>query len=214
MYNYLHVVSQNKELNKNLKYFSRHFKFYCLFYSSIYALGNIKFGEIVILVEPTFTNLEYFRKKSDAIIICIFNEYNQKIILTNYEIGMDDYFIYPFSYVELLYKIRTFSKYLNKLKYDCVKYKNLLIDYNKKKVYIDNNVLNLTYKEFMIIYILIKNINKYISKQELIKLIWNSNEKTRSVDTYVCTLKRKIKPYNINIKNKRNIGYIFTTENE
>lgn len=215
MLNTIHIISNNQKTKGNLKYFSRYFNFPYFSYENINQLNFQTISEIndiIIYENPTLNDLALIRKVTNVIIICIFKRYHQKVIIEAYEKGMDDYCTIPFSYVELFYKIKVFTKHRNSKPQDIIKYKSLYVNYNSKKTYINNEEVNLTNLEFMILYILLNNINSYVSKELLLKTIWKTNHSTRTVDTHICTLKKKLGVYSSIIKNKKNVGYYIPKE--
>ena len=78
--------------------------------------------------------------------------------LLGFELGIDDYLTKPFSPKELIARIKAISKRLTK-EIKIYKYKNLEINYSAHTLKINNNLINVTPKEFEILTYLIKNKN-------------------------------------------------------
>lgn len=208
----IYVISNNEKLNNKLKYFSRYFNIKCSFICHNDIINHVSNKEILIMYEPTINIIKNIRKYSNSIIICIYDSYNQKEIINAYKNNIDDYYIIPFSYAELFYKINILHKRNNNYYSDDIAYNELELKYNRKEAYIGNIALNLTYKEFILLYILVKNKNTYVTREYLLSTIWENNTSTRSIDTNICTLRRKMIKYKTNIECKSKVGYIFKTQ--
>ena len=71
--------------------------------------------------------------------------------------------------------------------------------------------LNLTYKEFLILKVLIERIGQVFSRENIFEKIWDQSSEScpRTVDMHIYSLRKKISPYAHFIKNKRSVGYYF-----
>lgn len=112
------------------------------------------------------------------------------------EIGADDYVVKPFNPVELVARIRSVLRrtYNTSNKSGIMNFKNISIDFNKKKFLKDSSEIRLTPKEFEIIHILVKNDNRAIDRNELIDLVWGKNYfgDTKTLDVHIRRLREKI----------------------
>ncbi len=97
------------------------------------------------------------------------------------EIGADDYMTKPFGVLELMARTKALlrradqSNLLTPALLDAkteISYKNLLIDKGSKKVMLNNNRIELTPKEFDLLYLLASNPGKSFSRMELLKMVW------------------------------------------
>ncbi len=210
MMNTIYVISNDEKTLKNFEYFTRYFKFHYFYSSDIKQLNLLSLNDdtdIIICDNPQIEDLTLIRTLSNVITICIFKNYNQRTIIDAYEKGIDDHYICPISYVELFYKIKVFIKHKNTQLKETICYKEITVSYKLKKAYIKEVELNLTYREFMILYVLLNNLDIYFTKETLLKVIWNTDRNSRTVDTHVCTLKKKLGVYSNIIINKKNYGY-------
>ena len=80
---------------------------------------------------------------------------------------------------------------------------------------IDNNIINVTPKEFEILTYLIKNKEIAISREQLLSSVWGYDffGDDRTVDTHIKMLRNSLGKYRDHIKTVRGIGYRFV-ENE
>ncbi len=88
-------------------------------------------------------------------------------------------------------------------------YNNLKIDKEAYKVYVSNNLIELTPKEYELLLFLVKNKNIALSREKLLNNVWDvwCESDLRTVDTHIKKLRKKV---NIdNIVTVRGIGYMF-----
>jgi DNA-binding response OmpR family regulator len=72
----------------------------------------------------------------------------------------------------------------------------LEIDDDLFEITYKNKVLNLCYREYELLKLLINNSNKILSKDEIIHNFWDDKKiKSRIVDTYICRIRGKLKKY-------------------
>jgi len=93
--------------------------------------------------------------------------------LLGFEIGADDYISKPFSFAELIARVKAVLKRENHE--NIISYKNVLIDLNNIKVLVGENEVNLSKREFELLKFLIQNKSHVFSKEELIEKVWGYN---------------------------------------
>ncbi len=89
----------------------------------------------------------------------------------------------------------------------------IVIDALRKKVFVDGNNAELTFKEFELINYLVENEGETISRREIIDIIWADDEENapndRTIDVHVRRLRAKIAGYEDIIRTVRGGGYRF-----
>ena len=132
------------------------------------------------------------------------------------KLGADDYITKPYNADELTLRIKNLlarsRKY--KEKSSLTKIKDLEIDHSKREVKVKGKLVNLTFSEYQILSLFIENPGKAYTKKELNKIIFNTNEEveSRTIDTHVHNLRKKIKSSGDLINTIRSVGFIFKTD--
>ncbi|SHH82825.1 DNA-binding response regulator, OmpR family, contains REC and winged-helix (wHTH) domain [Sporobacter termitidis DSM 10068] len=118
-------------------------------------------------------------------------ELNDKI--TGLKLGADDYIVKPFAIIELLTRIETVLKRY-KVDGNTFVLDNLEVNLDAHTVLIDNQPIELTTKEFMLLEILIRNKNIALSREKLLELVWGYDYmgETRTVDVHIQRLRKKL----------------------
>lgn len=129
--------------------------------------------------------------------------------IKGFEIGVDDYITKPFSFNILIKRVKAIIRRNEKEEAKSLEFKEIALDVESFKAQVNDKEIELTYKEFEIIHLLMKNKNKVISRQSLLDEIWGKEYKgdTRVLDSHIKNLRKKLNiPY---IKTLKGIGYKF-----
>jgi len=156
-------------------------------------------------------HLKSVNKTNGVIITSARNSLDDKIKGLN--LGADDYLTKPFHLSELNARIQAV---IRRKKFDAphtVSFSNIVIDINNRSVFVDNNPLSLTKKEFDILQHLLANRNRIIPKDSLAEYVWGDH--MDHSDTYdflfahLKNLKRKLKQQNaqVEVRNVYGVGY-------
>ena len=132
--------------------------------------------------------------------------------LFGFEVGIDDYVVKPFSPKELMARIKVAIKRQTPPKTeDVLHYKGLEINFAAREVLIDGKKVQMTPKEYDILFFLAKNMNIAMSRERLLEEVWGFDfyGDDRTVDTHIKMLRNSLGPYRDLIVTLRGMGYKF-----
>ena len=92
-----------------------------------------------------------------------------------------------------------------------IEYQTLVVDPNDKICYIDGEPVALTKTEFEIIHFFLTHRNRIYSREEIIRRVWDDDVvvNTRTIDTNITRLRKKLGAYGNNIETRLGFGYGF-----
>jgi DNA-binding response OmpR family regulator len=129
--------------------------------------------------------------------------------------GADDYVVKPFSYSELLARLRALLRRAEKRSLrGIVRVGDLTIDPLTRSVRLEGKPIYLSAKEFGLLHALAGDPTRVLGKAELLRDVWGyiSTGNTRTLDAHACRLRKKLasvssRPFVVNV---RGIGYRLT----
>jgi two-component system phosphate regulon response regulator PhoB len=135
--------------------------------------------------------------------------------VTGFELGADDYVVKPFSPRELILRVQAVLKRMDKKdeqKDDIIEFEGITINLPKHEVKVDGSYIELTSKEFDLLYMLLNKKGRVLTRGILLQNVWglSSDIETRTVDTHVKRLRKKIGRYSDKIETVRGVGYRFS----
>lgn len=127
------------------------------------------------------------------------------------DLGADDYMTKPFSVMEMVARIKAILRRSNEgsdVKGE-VKFGKIVINEVKHSVTADDKKLDLSLKEFELLFLLIKHPGRVYSRDELLNLIWgiDYDGENRTVDVHIRALRSKLGELENVIQTVRGIGY-------
>lgn len=135
--------------------------------------------------------------------------------------GADDYVTKPFHMGELLARIRVVERKLNRdkmyVKEEIFKCDYLTIDYEKRRVLVDDSEVHLTPIEYKLLILMAANKGKVLTHNYILKEVWGYDESgdTKSIRVFMASLRRKIEKDTAKprfILTEVGIGYRFADE--
>lgn len=128
--------------------------------------------------------------------------------------GADDYIAKPFGILEFISRVKALLRRSGKLNVEPEEQKTLSlgdvsIDVGKRSVAVGGEIVELTYKEFELLKLLLASPGLVYSRQQILEKIWGIDFKmdTRTVDMHIKTLRHKLGECGSIIQTVRNVGY-------
>lgn len=155
-----------------------------------------------------FVTLKEIRKISEVPVIMLTAMKEEIDKLNGFNMGVDDYVTKPFSPKELVARVKAILKRNGKIK-ETYTYKTLKVDYKGRKLTINNNVIELTPKEYELLIYFIDNKGIALSREQLLNSVWGYSfyGDDRTVDTHIKMLRKSLGEYRDLIKTVRSVGY-------
>lgn len=124
--------------------------------------------------------------------------------------GADDYIKKPFSIMELITRVKALLRRTAKEEPKLLKLDDLVIDHERHVVTVNNEPVDLTYKEYELLRLLMGSQGIVMTREVIMRSVWDTDfeGETRTVDMHIKTLRHKLGGYGSRIKTVRNVGYV------
>lgn len=162
-----------------------------------------------------FSACKEIRKSQDIPVIMLSARGEEYDKLFGFELGVDDYVVKPFSPKELMARInavlarsRTAAA---KKPDDEMRFEGLVINIPARTVSVDGRRVELTPKEYELLFYLVQNKNLALSRDQLLRDIWGYDffGDDRTIDTHIKNLRNNLGQYRDHIVTLRGVGYKF-----
>lgn len=153
------------------------------------------------------------KNKFGIILLTAKNDIVDKVL--GLELGADDYVTKPFDMRELMARVNSLLRRTNAnieknvMQQDII-IKALQVLFNSRKVIVKGQALDLTPKEFDLLFLLLSNIDRVFTRDELLDRIWGMDYAggTRTVDIHIQRLRKKLgEDYQNVINTVHGVGY-------
>ena len=189
------------------------------------AIDNVQFTEydaaILDIMMPHadgFAVLKELRKlKKNTPVLFLTARDSIEDRVTGLDSGANDYLVKPFSFEELLARIRVLTREKHNLTENILNIADLSINLSSHTVTRGGTEINLTNKEYQLLEYLLYNKEKVLSREKIENHIWNYDYEggTNVIDVYIRYLRKKIddgSPIKL-IHTVRGAGYVIREEN-
>ena len=128
------------------------------------------------------------------------------------DLGADDYIAKPFGILEFVSRVRALLRRSGNMKSEesvKITLGEIVLDSGTREVSVSGNSVELTYKEYELLKLLISHPGLVYSRQQILEKIWGIDFKmdTRTVDMHIKTLRQKLGEQGSIIQTVRNVGY-------
>ncbi len=156
------------------------------------------------------------RQKYSCPIVFISALSEEETQLKAFELGADDYVSKPFLPSVLYAKCMALCKRTIPVKTNVKQIGHLKIDSLGHQVWIDDELISLTNKEYLLLEYLINNNNILLSREQIIDDLWGYEfyGESRVVDTSIKNLRKKLGKYSFYIQTVIKAGYVFKVGDE
>ncbi|MEG1527945.1 MAG: response regulator transcription factor [Clostridia bacterium] len=169
---------------------------------------------IMDIMMPKLDGISAFkeiRKTHNTPIIMLTARGQEYDKLFGFEIGADDYITKPFSPKEVVARIKAVLARTNQTNRALLKFGGLTIDFDGRNVLVDGVKVELTPKEYELLFYLVRNKGLAVSREKLLQDVWGFDffGDDRTVDTHIKTLRGNLGTYRNCIITLRGLGYKF-----
>lgn len=126
------------------------------------------------------------------IMLSVQSEIERKVDLLNN--GADDYISKPFYFEELMARVKAVTRRSNKIIDEILQIGDLKLNVINKEVSFKNKTLNLTRKEFSILMCLMKNKREIVTRNNIMKYVWDENVDpfSNTLEAHIVQIRKKI----------------------
>lgn len=162
-----------------------------------------------------FSTSKEIKKMKDIPILMLSARGEEYDKLFGFEMGVDDYVVKPFSPKEIMARINVIIKrHLKNVEPESAgnfKYNGLEVNLLGRSVYIDGSKVELTPKEYELLFYLVQNKNIALTREKILNSVWGYDffGEDRTVDTHIKMLRNSLGTYRDNIVTLRGVGYKF-----
>ena len=179
--------------------------------------------ELILLdvMLPEMNGIEFLKRIKESSTLCDIpvimatakgSEYDK---VKSLDMGADDYLVKPFGMMEMVSRIKAVLRRCKpKQDSNLLKVKELILNPEERTVFIKNEKIALTYKEFELLQLFLSHPGKVYTRDTLYNEIWGADYigESRTVDMHIRTLRLKLGEYGEMIETVRNVGYRMETK--
>lgn len=169
--------------------------------------------DVMLPDESGYDIVRKLRKRpatQDIPIIMITAKTTEMDMIKGLDGGADDYIKKPFSIMELITRVKALLRRTAKEEPKLLKLDDLVIDHERHVVTVNNEPVDLTYKEYELLRLLMGSQGIVMTREVIMRSVWDTDfeGETRTVDMHIKTLRHKLGDYGSRIKTVRNVGYV------
>jgi two-component system, OmpR family, alkaline phosphatase synthesis response regulator PhoP len=153
-------------------------------------------------------------KTANVPIIFITAKDTENDLLTGFNIGADDYISKPFSIREVTVRVKAVLKRTQGISpetEEVISFDDLKLDVLRKKVFIGNELVVLTKKEFEMLHLLVLHPGRVFTREDILRQVWTDEVYVldRTIDVNITRLRKKLGSFGKHIVTRLGYGYCF-----
>ncbi len=169
--------------------------------------------DVMLPDESGYDIVRKLRKRpatQDVPIIMVTAKTTEMDMIKGLDGGADDYIKKPFSIMELITRVKALLRRTAKEEPKLLKLDDLVIDHERHVVTVNNEPVDLTYKEYELLRLLMGSQGIVMTREVIMRSVWDTDfeGETRTVDMHIKTIRHKLGDYGSRIKTVRNVGYV------
>ena len=188
------------------------------------AIGMVKLNDYDLIIMDVmmpkldgFSAVKEIQKIKNIPVIMLSARGEEYDKLFGFELGIDDYVVKPFSPKELMARVNAVLSRIDasdKSTQNIEKFEGLEVNFAARTITVDGKRVELTPKEYDLLFYMIQNKNIALSRDRLLSDIWGYDffGADRTIDTHVKNLRNSLGPYRKFIVTLRGVGYKFEYE--
>ena len=190
------------------------------------AIGLVKLNDYDLIIMDImmpkldgFSAVKEIQKIKDIPVIMLSARGEEYDKLFGFELGIDDYVVKPFSPKELMARVNAILSRVgstDRIKSKVENFEGLEVNFDARTISVDGKRVELTPKEYELLFYMIHNRNIALSRARLLADIWGYDfyGDDRTIDTHVKNLRNCLGPYRKFIVTLRGVGYKFDFEDD
>ena len=185
-------------------------------------LLDIMMGEMSGLEMANHLRLDNVQSDNLPPIIFLTALSDEDTVLQGFKLGADDYISKPFRIAEVLARVAavlrrtaeqgTKNKEQRPISNDCILFEGIVVNKADMSLKVDGEAVVMTRKEIELLCYLLTHRGQILSREHLLKNVWDSNGFVleRTVDVHITHLRKKLGQYGKRIVTKSGYGYLFS----
>ena len=185
------------------------------------AIGMVKLNDYDLIIMDImmpkldgFSAVKEIQKIKNIPVIMLSARGEEYDKLFGFELGIDDYVVKPFSPKELMARVNAVLNRRDaseRTVSNIQKFEGLEINIAARTISVDGKRVELTPKEYDLLFYLVRNMNIALSREKLLEEVWGFDfyGDDRTVDTHIKMLRNSLGPYRGLIVTLRGMGYKF-----
>lgn len=169
--------------------------------------------DVMLPDESGYDIVRKIRKNADikrVPVIMVTAKTTELDLVRGLEDGADDYIKKPFSVMELITRVKALIRRTEPPEIKTLSLDGLTINNEKREVRVDDEIVELTFKEYELLQLLLINKGMVMSRDTIMDHIWGISYEgeSRTLDMHIKTLRQKLGDYGSRIRTVRNVGYV------